>query len=127
MRGGLKMSRPRKCRKVCRLPQTNEFRPLHETREFTVLTIDEYEAIRLIDKEGFSQKEAAGYMQVSRPTVQQIYNSARSKLANALVGGTGIRIEGGDYTLCDGKEMQCGCGGCPKHRINRRCDAENLW
>lgn len=120
------MSRPRKCRKVCHLPPTNEFRPLHETREFTVLTVDEYEAIRLIDKEGFSQKEAAGYMQVSRPTVQQIYDSARSKLANALVGGTAIRIEGGAYTLCDGKEIQCGCGGCPKHRISRRRDSENL-
>lgn len=80
------------------------------------LTVDEYETIRLIDKEGFSQEECAGYMGVARATVQQIYNTARKKLAEALVGGIGLRIEGGEYTLCSGEETECGCGGCCKHR-----------
>lgn len=110
------MPRPRKCRKVCCLPLVNEFKPLCGSGDVIVLTVDEYEAIRLIDKEGFSQEQTAVYMQVSRPTVQNIYDSARRKIANALVGGCSIRIDGGDYTLCSGEEKQCGCGGCPKHR-----------
>lgn len=110
------MSRPRKCRKVCRLPEVREFLPAADCRSFIQLTVDEYESIRLIDKEGFSQEECAGYMQVARTTVQMIYNSARSKLADALVGGIGIRIEGGDYTLCSGEEVHCHCGGCCRHR-----------
>ena len=113
------MPRPKKCRKVCRLPKVNEFRPLGDSKECITLTVDEYEAIRLIDREGFSQEECAGYMQVARTTVQQIYKTARMKIAEALVDGRGIRIEGGDYIICDGKEKQCGCGGCKKHRLKR--------
>jgi len=113
------MPRPRKCRKVCRLPRINEFYPTCGTTESVTLTVDEYETIRLIDKEGFSQEECAGFMQVARTTVQQIYTSARSKLAHALVCGTSIRIQGGDYTLCSGQEAECGCGGCRLHRAQR--------
>ena len=117
------MPRPRKCRKVCKLPPISEFTPAGHTCDHIILSVDEYEAIRLIDYECFSQEECAGYMQVSRATVQQIYNSARGKLAKALVCGIGIRIEGGDYTLCDGKEHYCDCGGC-SHHSERRCRAK---
>lgn len=115
------MSRPRKCRKVCQLPTTREFRPVGELpcKSAVILTVDEYEAIRLIDRQGFSQEECGAYMQVARTTVQAIYNSARKKLADALVDGLSLRIEGGDYRLCDGTEKYCGCGGCRRHR--RRC------
>lgn len=119
------MPRPRKFRKVCRLPDNNEFVPVNRECGKVILTVDEFEAVRLIDREDFSQEEAAGYMQVSRPTVQQIYNSARRKLADALVCGLGIVIDGGDYTLCDGKEKQCGCGGCAKHR-KMKCGKKNF-
>lgn len=84
--------------------------------EAVILTVDEYEAIRLIDREGFSQEECGIYMQVARTTVQQIYNSARAKLAEALVEGLSIKIAGGDYCLCSGEEEQCLCGGCERHR-----------
>lgn len=114
------MPRPRKCRKVCRLPGVSEFHPTGGAEKWVVLTVDEYETIRLIDKESFSQQACAGYMQVSRTTVQSIYDSARKKLAEAIVGGAGIRIEGGEYILCNGEEKQCGCGGCHRHR--RRAD-----
>lgn len=118
------MPRPRKCRKVCMLPKVSEFRPLGDNKEYITLTVDEYESIRLIDREGFSQEECAGYMQVARTTVQQIYNTARMKIAGALVDGMGIRIDGGDYVICDGKERQCGCGGCKRHRMSRCKDCE---
>ena len=51
-----------------------------------------------------------------RTTIQLIYNNARRKLACALVDGLGLKIEGGDYTLCDGSEQICFCGGCRRHR-----------
>lgn len=115
------MPRPRKCRKVCQMPKTREFRPTGEMEceSAVVLTVDEYEAIRLIDKQGFSQEECSIYMQVARTTVQSIYNSARKKIADAIVNGLPFRIEGGDYQLCDGNEEYCDCGGCGKHRRSR--------
>ena len=120
------MPRPRKCRKVCQMPTTKEFRPIGDTpcKSAVILTVDEYEAIRLIDKQGFSQEECSTYMQVARTTVQLIYNSARKKLADALVDGLSIRIEGGDFQLCDGNEDYCGCGGCRRHR--RGCVQQNI-
>lgn len=112
------MPRPRKCRKVCQMPRSLEFRPIdgNKEKEKIILTVDEYEAIRLIDKQGFSQEECSTYMKVSRATVQMIYNSARKKLAEALVSARSLRIQGGDYQLCDGEEEFCDCGGCKKHR-----------
>jgi len=109
------MPRPKKCRKVCRMPVANRFEANASNNETVVLTVDEYECIRLVDYQGFSQEQCAAYMQVSRATAQLICDTARKKLAAALVNGCSIRIEGGDYRLCDGKEEQCGCGGCKKH------------
>jgi predicted DNA-binding protein (UPF0251 family) len=118
--------RPRKCRKVCQLPRIQEFHPLGPPPcgPAVILSVDEYEAIRLIDRQGFSQEECSAYMQVARTTVQLIYNSARKKLAAALVDGLPLRIEGGSYQLCDGKEETCGCGGCRKHL--RSCSQKNF-
>jgi predicted DNA-binding protein (UPF0251 family) len=84
------------------------------------MTVDEYEAIRLIDLEGFTQEDCALQMNIARTTVQGIYNEARRKLAESLVNGKTLRIEGGEYKLCDGTGPGCGGGGC--HR--RRCGHE---
>lgn len=114
------MPRPRKWRRVCGLPKSNRFGPLTTeiTEEHVVtMTIDEYESIRLIDLQGFTQEECAKQMNVARTTVQGIYNDARRKLAQSLVNGKVLRIEGGDYKLCDGFEKSCGCGGCGRHRV----------
>jgi len=61
----------------------------------TVLTLDELEAIRLADMEGLGQQEAAGRMNVSRPTFGRIVEQARGKVASALVNARAIGIEGG--------------------------------
>lgn len=98
------MPRPRKSRKVCHFPRNLSFSPTEFIGEKVpvLLTVDEYETIRLIDLEGFSQEECGEWMGVARTTVQMIYASARKKLAQMLVEGRPLRIEGGDYRLCDG-------------------------
>ncbi|AOY76302.1 DUF134 domain-containing protein [Clostridium formicaceticum] len=109
------MARPRKWRKVCCLPESDRFGPLNASMNetcFVTMTIDEYETIRLIDLKNFTQEECANKMNIARTTVQGIYNDARKKLAESLVNGKVLRIEGGDYKLCEGLEKSCSCGGC---------------
>ena len=80
------MPRPVKCRKVCHFHNVLEFLPTDNTEKHTpiVRTVDEYETIRLLDKEGYSQEQCAASMQVARTTVQRIYEIARKKIADAL-------------------------------------------
>ena len=116
------MPRPMKWRKVCCLPESNRFGPLDSrliADSIIKMTVDEYETIRLIDLAGYTQEECASQMNVARTTVQGIYNDARKKLADSLVNGKVLLIEGGEYRLCDGKEEFCGCGGCRRHRCGR--------
>ena len=116
------MPRPRIQRHVCCLPRINEFRPIREdlpAGEIVVITVDEYEAIRLIDNEGLSQEECSDNMNIARTTAQQIYTNARRKIARALVEGLPIKIEGGDYRICNGNEHYCGRGSCRRHHGGR--------
>ena len=111
-----------KVEKSMLLPQSNEFRPVkcgEGQARAVVLSVDEYETIRLIDHEGFSQTECAGYMGVARTTVQEIYSNARKKISVALVEAKPLMISGGEYRLCDGGEGSCRCGGCEKHKRQR--------
>lgn len=116
------MPRPKKWRKVCCLPENRDFGPLagcssEASCEATVvMTVDEYEAVRLIDLEGMNQEGCAEKMRIARTTVQSIYADARKKLADSLVNGKVLRIEGGDYELCDGHGSLCGGGGCRRRR-----------
>lgn len=80
------------------------------------MTVDEYETVRLIDLEGMTQEECSEKMHIARTTVQGIYTSARSKIADSLVNGKVLLIDGGDYRLCDGSGPRCGGGGCRRHR-----------
>ena len=114
------MPRPRKWRRVCDLPDINLFGPLNvkaPADDLIIMTVEEYETIRLIDFEGMMQEECAARMNVARTTVQKIYNAARKKVADALVNGRALKIEGGDYRLCDeyGTTRPCGC--CNRRRF----------
>lgn len=125
------MPRPTKRRRVCHFPHTLEFLPLNPEPEKAaiVLTVDEYETLRLIDKEGISQEDCSQRMEIARTTVQKIYASARKKLATALVDGFPLRIEGGDFQLCDGERSDCISGGCFKrqyHAKYQKAKGENV-
>ena len=115
------MPRPRKCRTICHFPTHLSFAPVDGQANYpaVILTVDELEAIRLIDKEGFSQEQCGAFMNVARATVQQMYTDARRKIADALVEGRPLRIEGGDFRLCDGTGSPA-CGGCYKWEYDQR-------
>ena len=72
--------------------------PIRDLEE-VILTVDEFEAIRLKDLDGLDQSDAAKRMNISQPTFFRLLNSARKKIADAIVNGKAIRIEGGKYKL----------------------------
>ena len=77
------------------------------------MTVDEYEAVRLIDYEGMTQQMCSEQLGVSRSTVQAIYENARRKIAASLVESRQLFIEGGEYRLAEHRGQGRGCGrGC---------------
>lgn len=127
--GGVDTARPYKQRRICAMPGCGRFGPMEDPRAerpVIAMTVDEYESIRLIDLEGLTQEGCAERMNVARTTAQAIYNSARVKLAEYLVGGKELRIEGGDYVLCDGNAEGCGRGRrCCRRRRGDREEYQN--
>jgi len=96
------MARPIKPRTICSKPKINIFGPRNLSEEIYVdMSLEEFEAIRLIDYNNLTQEECASFMGVARTTVQKIYNDARGKIADALVNGRTLKIEGGNYHLCN--------------------------
>jgi len=117
---GEAMPRPRKWRRVCCLPECNRFGPLNadtSPENYIMMTVDEYESIRLIDLLGLTQEECASQMNIARTTVQAMYNKARRKLAESLVNSKLLCIEGGEYRLCEESGKQC--GGCNWSRCDK--------
>jgi len=81
-------------------PAFTAFRPAKaqgQAPEDAILTIDEFEAVRLKDLEGLDQSECAAMMEISQPTFHRLVISARRKIADALTHGKTIKIEGGHY------------------------------
>ena len=96
------MPRPRMIRRVGFQPDITYFKPAGvrmRLLEESILTVDELEAIRLKDLEEKDQTQAAKNMRISQPTFQRIYESARKKIAEALINGKALRIEGGNYSF----------------------------
>ena len=107
------MARPRNCRRVGSLPGSEYYKPrgipLSMLEEIT-LSVDEFEAIRLADLENLYQEQAAAKMKVSRPTFGRIIESAHKKVAEALVKGKALKIEGGDFEVAAIRKFRC--NGC---------------
>jgi len=108
------MPRPRTCRCVRALPATERFHPCdRKPAGEVVLAVEELEALRLADLERKTQEEAAGGMRISRQTFGRVVESARSKVADALVSGKSILIQGGTYEM-EKREFKC-------------ADCEHVW
>ncbi len=112
------MPRPVKPRRISVVPKTHLFKPAGgriRENECIKLNLEELEALKLKDIEGLDQQACANQMEVSRQTLQLILESARKKVATALVEGKGLRIEGGNYNYggCDDICPRChGQRGC---------------
>jgi uncharacterized protein len=128
------MARPQCCRKIMSHPDVTCYHPRGvepSSLETVTLTLDEYEAVRLADLEGFYHGDAAGMMNVSRQTFGRIIESARRKIADTLINGKALVIEGGHVAVDDPKGPHCpacsgaasdtgecrrpGCPHCPSH------------
>ena len=90
------MPRPTRCRRIAQIPTYRSFSPDEsEPSEEVILSIDEYEAFRLLDGENLTQEECAARMNIARTTVTAIYDSARKKIADVIVNGKRLLIVGG--------------------------------
>jgi uncharacterized protein len=104
------MARPCKQRFVSPPPEASTFKPrgipLSEL-ETVVLSLDELEALRLADLEGNQQEEAAAKMNISRPTFGRILEHAHSVVAEALLNGKALQIQGGTVTTSARERVRC--------------------
>ena len=132
------MPRPFCRRRIEFMPGVRFFKPMgipmHVLEEI-ILNMDELEAVRLADYQGLYQEQAAEKMQISRPTFGRIIESAHKKIADALVNGRALRIEGGAVEMYGADKNQGGMGAggfcvCPKcsekipHRAGMPCKEE---
>ena len=104
------MARPRNCRRVAFTPESNYFKPRGiplSMLDEVILTVDEFEAIRLADLENLYQEQAAEKMNVSRQTFGRIIDSAHKKVADALVKGKALKIEGGEFEMAAMRKFRC--------------------
>lgn len=103
------MVRTKKIRNVLYPPKTIYFSPHGvPVKDLTdvIVTVDEYEAIRLADHKKLKQEEAAKKMNISRPTFTRVIESARKKVAEALVNGKAVKVEGGSFNYLK-KKIRC--------------------
>lgn len=118
------MPRPKKCRRICSMPTNEGFAPIGKECLYSIqMTLDEYETIRLIDLQGLTQEDCAAQMGIARTTVTGIYERARFKLADTLVNGKHLFIEGGDILLCEYPHDRCKMAESPhccRHKNNEK-------
>lgn len=108
---GDKMARPKKHKRICKIPETQIFNKSGKANGKSEITFDESEVIRLIDYIGLTQQECAKQMQVARSTITAVYESARYKISDSILNNKELRIQGGDYELCQNSGYCCGqCG-----------------
>lgn len=113
------MPRPQRCRRICREPDYDRFSPNGiANKEVVILSLDEYEVIRLIDYEKMTHAQCAMQMNISRTTVTEIYEVARHKVADSIVNGKVLHIVGGNYNICDGSASNCCRQACSRKDVN---------
>ena len=118
------MARPFCPRRVAGQPAAPVFKPAGVPTvllEEVVMALDQFEALRLADLEKLHHERAAERMRVSRPTFSRILDTAHAKIADALVHGKAIRIEGGPVRVEAGPRRCCRLHGAsePPARASR--------
>ena len=109
------MPRPQRCRRICCEPEFEKFSPSEAADTGSVvLTLDEFEVIRLVDLEKQTHEQCARQMDISRTTATEICESARQKIADCLVNGKKLTISGGNYRLCEGGAVKCCRKSCTR-------------
>ena len=109
------MARPQRKKRICSKPKSDVFVPKKSVvKEYSILTLDEYETIRWIDYQKMTHEQCAKIMDISRTTVTEIYESARFKMADCLMNGKELQISGGNYKLCLGEAANYCQMGCKK-------------
>ena len=94
------MPRPKRLRRILARPRVETFGPGRDQSIGEIeLSLEEFEAVRLIDYDGMDQSQAAQIMDVSRQTVGRILKAGRTKVARALVEGLSLRVSGGCYRM----------------------------
>ena len=96
-----KKGRPRKLRIVRNEPKTRQFSPSGRRGRpgYSELKFEELEAIRLADFMGLNQRDAAAFMKVSQQTFSRVLRHGRKCLAEALIKGEIIKVQGGDFKI----------------------------
>lgn len=96
------MARPNKSKRISTLPEHTCFAPTEKrNNNKLILSVEEFETIRLLDYLGMTQEECAAHMDIGRATVQMLYTEARKKVSRFLVEGTSLCICGGNYTVAE--------------------------
>ncbi len=112
-------------RRIASPPRFSNFKPSGIRRtglKQAVITLDEYEAFRLADYEGYSHLEASDQMDISRPTFSRLIEKARSKIARAIIDGLELVIEGGNINFSQGLHRCRDCGEEQTHAFNESID-----
>ncbi|PIE75233.1 MAG: hypothetical protein CSA18_00855 [Deltaproteobacteria bacterium] len=118
------MVRPLKKRMIEKKPESDYFKPrgipMSLLKE-SVLTIDETEAVRLADFLGMSHEKAGENMGVSRQTFGRIIQKARNKIADAIINGKAIKIEGGHYEFSMPEKYHHRAGKNKREFMKEKC------
>ncbi len=107
------MARPRRIRRIFFQPGVTYFKPAGVSMmhlQETVLSFDELEAIRLIDSERMEQSKAGKKMKISQSTLSRLLRDGRKKLAEAIVNGQAIKIQGGNFKMVQPRGRGLGMG-----------------
>lgn len=119
------MARPRKRKRICKKPEISSFNSAKKAKEIVEITVDELEAVRLIDYKGLTQQECAKQMQVARTTITSVYDSARYKISDSILQDKELKVQGGEYELCENSLYCCGQCGKSKCRYCKHGSCDN--
>lgn len=129
------MPAPCRKRRIQQPPQFRNFKPCGIPAKFlqsVILSVDEFEALRLADYSNLDHARSAQQMDISRPTFSRLIEKARHKVARAIIDGQELVIEGGPVVFKNTLHLCRNCGRVHKTKIDKKvhnclnCGSDNL-